>query len=188
MGRVHRASGLRESAPGCRRCGTSQSHPARDRSNKLTVGRRAAARHTENMAIQKQEFYEGAALHQLIRGAGDVRVRYAAPLFVLDERLQVHLKYSTVVRSPWGFTSNPDEQRLLVRRASELPLVIGLVCGADGVAVVSFEHYSVIARPRTAAIRVACFRKHREHFEVSGPDGTVPGKVPPSDWHRLLNN
>lgn len=140
------------------------------------------------MAIQKQEFYEGAALHQLIRGAGEVRIRHVAPLFVLDERLQVHLKYSTVVRGPWGFTFNPDEQQLLLERASELPLVIGLVCGADGIAIISFEQYLGIARPHTAAIRVACFRKHREHFEITGPDGNVRGKVPPSDWPRLLDN
>ena len=140
------------------------------------------------MGIQKQEFYEGAALHRLIRGAGDVRIRYAAPLFILDERLQVHLKYSTLVSSPWGFTFNPDEQQLLGSRAAELPLVIGLVCGADGIAVVTFEQYTLIAHSHDAAIRVACHRKHRAHFEVTGPDGTVPGKVPPSDWHRLLDD
>jgi hypothetical protein len=140
------------------------------------------------MAIQKQEFYEGAALYQLIRGAGDVRVRFAAPLFILDERLQVHLKYSTATRSPWGFTFNPDEQQLLLNRSTELPLAIGLVCGSDGIAVLSFEQYSRIARPRATGIRVACFRKHREHFEITGPDGGVPGKVPPSGWQRLLNN
>lgn len=141
-----------------------------------------------SMAIQKQEFYEGAALHQLIRGAGDVRIRYVAPFFVLDERIQIHLKYSTRVRSPWGFTFNPDEQQLLLQRAATLPLLVGLVCGADGIAVLSFDQYTNIAAPRMAAIRVACFRKHREHFEITGPDGAVPGKVAPSDWHRLLDN
>lgn len=143
---------------------------------------------TTRMAIQKQEFYEGAALHQLIRGAGDVRVRFSTPLFVLDERLQIHLKYSTATRSPWGFTFNSDEQKLLLKRSAEMPLVIGLVCGSDGIAVLSFEQYSGIARPRSAGVHVACFRKYREHFEITGPDGSVPGKVPPSDWHRLLNS
>lgn len=138
------------------------------------------------MAIQKQEFYEGAALYQLIRGAGDVHVRFTAPMFVLDERLQVHLKYSTAKRSPWGFTFNPNEQQLVLERSAELPLVIGLVCGADGIAVLSFEQFASIARPRATAIRVACFRKHRQHFEITGPDGDVPGKVAPSGWQCLL--
>jgi hypothetical protein len=140
------------------------------------------------MAIQKQEFYEGAALHQLIRNCRRAQVTYAAPLFVFDERVQVHLKYSTGVRSPWGFTFKSDEQKLLYERANELPLVIGLVCGADGIAALPFESFARIAAPRNAAIRISCFRKHREHFEVSGPDGVVPGKIPPSDWQQLLNN
>lgn len=140
------------------------------------------------MAIQKQEFYEGAALHQLIRGAGEVLIRYVSPLFILNDRLQIHLKYSTIVRSPWGFTFNPDEQQLLLKRAAELPLAIGLVCGADGIVVLSFEQYAEIACPRATAVRIGCSRKHREHFVVSGPDGIVPGKIAPSDWHRLLDN
>jgi hypothetical protein len=52
------------------------------------------------MGIQKQEFYEGAALHQLIRCCDGVRIAYKTPLFVLDGQLQIHLKYSTGVRSP----------------------------------------------------------------------------------------
>lgn len=138
------------------------------------------------MGIQKQEFYEGAALHRIIRGVGDVRIRYTAPFFVLDEQLQVHIKYSTLTRGPWGFTFNPDEQRLLLQQSTEMRLVIGLVCGADNIALLSFEQYTRIARPHAAAIRVGCSRKYRQHFEISGPDGTVTGKIPPSDWHRLL--
>lgn len=140
------------------------------------------------MAIQKQEFYEGAALHQLIRNCRRAQVTYAAPLFVFDDRMQVHLKYSTGVRSPWGFKFNPDEQELLHQRSNELPLIIGLICGADGIAALPFERFAMIAALRNAAVRISCFRKHREHFEVSGPDGIVPGKIPPSDWQRLLNN
>lgn len=139
------------------------------------------------MGIQKQEFYEGAALHQLIRVAGDAHVAYVAPFFVIDDIVQVHLKYSTAVRSPWGFTFKPEEQSLLRQRADQLPTVIGLVCGADGVAALWWEHFSRVAQHRGTALRIACARRHREHYEVSGPDGVVPGKVAPSDWTRILN-
>lgn len=139
------------------------------------------------MAIQKQEFYEGAALHQLIRGCRGATIAFVAPFFELDGRLRVHLKYSTRVRSPWGFTFMPDEQRLLASEASGMPIVIGLVCGSDGVATVPLGLLLSIARPRDVAVRVACSRRHREHFEVSGPDGTAPGKIPPSNWQRLLS-
>lgn len=140
------------------------------------------------MAIQKQEFYEGAALHQLIRNSIETRIIYAAPFFILDDRVQVYLKYSTGIRSPWGFTFTPDEQDFLHRRATTLRTVIGLICGADGIAALPFERYAKVAVQRDAAVRVSCQRGHRESFEVAGPDGSVPGKIPPSDWQRLLAN
>lgn len=139
------------------------------------------------MGIQKQEFYEGAALHQLIRGSAGVRISYVAPFFVIDEKLQVHLKYSTAVRSPWGFSFMPDEQQSMRKRSCEMPLMIGLICGADGIAALPYEKYLHVAAVRDAAIWVSCARLHREHFEVSGPEGTVTRKIAPSDWSRLTN-
>lgn len=60
------------------------------------------------MGIQKQEFYEGAAMHRLVRASAGVRISYLAPFFILDDRLQIHLKYSARARSPWGFPSCPS--------------------------------------------------------------------------------
>lgn len=139
------------------------------------------------MGIQKQEFYEGAALHQLIRGSNGIKsIVHAPPFFIIDGSLQVHLKYSTGKRSPWGFTFVPDEQLLLQQRSQKMPLVIGLICGADGVAALPYEKYTIVAPLKSMALRVSCRRNHREHFEVGGPDGTLPGKVAPSEWVRLL--
>ena len=141
------------------------------------------------MGIQKQEFYEGAALHQLIRGSNGIKsIIHAPPFFVLDGSLQVHLKYSTGKRSPWGFTFMPDEQLLLQQRAQEMPLVMGLICGADGVAALPYEAYIRVAQVKSTALRISCRRSHREHFEVGGPDGTLPGRVAPSDWGKLLKD
>lgn len=138
------------------------------------------------MGIQKQEFYEGAALHQLIRGSNGIEIVHVPPFFVVDGSLQVHLKYSTGKRSPWGFTFMPDEQLLLQRRAQQMPLVIGLICGADGVAALPYDAFIKVAQVKSMALRVSCRRNHREHFEVVGPDGTLPGKVAPSEWVRLI--
>jgi hypothetical protein len=138
------------------------------------------------MAIKKQEFYEGAALHLLARNGGIVSIRYEAPFFLLNDRLLVYLKYSTKGRSPWGFTFMPDEQVLFEKRASKLKIVIGLICGADGVAAVTYDAYRSVAAPRKSAVHVACYRKHGEHYEVSGPDGKLDGKVAPSNWQRIL--
>jgi hypothetical protein len=67
------------------------------------------------MAIRKQEFYEGAALHLLARNGSIRSIRYNPPLFLVNDEVFLLLKYSTKGRSPWGFTFTTDEQRLLVR-------------------------------------------------------------------------
>ena len=138
------------------------------------------------MAIKKQEFYEGAALHILARSGGITGIKYESPLFLVNNHLLVLLKYSTRGRSPWGFTFMPDEQMLLYKRGAESKIIIGLICGADGVAAFTYDAYHKIATPRDSAIHLACYRKHGEHYEVSGPDGTFERKVSPSNWQRIL--
>jgi hypothetical protein len=140
------------------------------------------------MAIKKQEFYEGAALHLLARTGNIASILYDAPFFFLNHRLSVLLKYCTNGRSPWGFTFTADEQRLLKTQASKFKMTIGLICGADGVAAFSYESYASVAAPRMSAIHLACYRQHGEHYEVSGPDGTLQRKIAPSTWQRILED
>jgi hypothetical protein len=140
------------------------------------------------MAIKKQEFYEGAALHLLARSGRIESIRYDPPFFLVNKRLVVHLKYSTRGRSPWGFTFMPEEQVLLGKKASTSKIMIGLICGADGVAAFSYEAYRTIAAIRKTAIHIACYRGHGTHYEVNGPDGTLERKVAPSDWRNILED
>src|SRR5258708_3687340 len=97
------------------------------------------------VAIKKQEFYEGAALHLLARTGQVTSIRYIAPFFVLNTDLLVLLKYSTRGRSPWGFTFMPKEQGLLRSRSAEIRTVIGLICGADGVAALPYDAFRGLA-------------------------------------------
>lgn len=138
------------------------------------------------MAIKKQDFYEGAALHLLARSGGVLTVRYDAPFFLMNDSVACYLKYSTRGRSPWGFTFTSDEQALLESRASDYRTVLALVCGADGVAAIEHNAFRRIASPRKASIHVACYRRHREHYGIAGPDGELIEKVAPSVWQRIL--
>ena len=138
------------------------------------------------MAIKKQEFYEGAALHLLARTSGIASVRYEAPFFLLNDYLLVYLKYSTRGRSPWGFTFMPEEQVLLQLKASTFNVLIGLICGADGVAALRFDAYRSVAAVRNSAVHVSCYRQHGEHYEINGPDGRLDEKIPPSNWRKIL--
>jgi hypothetical protein len=138
------------------------------------------------MALKKQEFYEGAALHQIARSGHVRNVQYDPPFFCLNDRISVLLKYSTKIRSPWGFTFSEEEQRQLLTKAGKHPIVIGLICGADGVAALSYESYLKIAAAREGAVHVSCYRDHGEHYEIGGPDGPLERKVAPSSWQRIL--
>ena len=139
------------------------------------------------MAIKKQEFYEGAALHILMRVSGCLNIQYQVPFFVLNNQVAVLLKYSTKNRSPWGFTFSSDERGSLEAKACASDTVIGLVCGSDGVAVVTYEAYKSIIGAKSGAVHVACYRRYGEHYEVRGPACTLKKKISPSSWLRILD-
>jgi hypothetical protein len=138
------------------------------------------------MGIRKLEFYEGAAIHQLARSGSITGLLYEPPFFTVSGRLALLLKYSTRTRSPWGFTFMPEEQRLLERRASRAALVVGLICGSDGIAALPYTEYAQVAPRSETAIHVSCYRSHRELYEINGPAGCLPRKVAPGDWQRIL--
>ena len=138
------------------------------------------------MGIKKQEFYEGAAIHLLARSGNISSLRYDPPFFTLNNDIVVLLKYCTKGRSPWGFTFTRDEQALLKTRHPGRKIVIGLVCGDDGVAAFTYEEYLSIVPARDCAVHIACYRRLGEHYQINGPEGTLNWKIPPSAWRRIL--
>lgn len=138
------------------------------------------------MPIQKQEFYEGAALHLLARAGLISGIRYESPFFAFNDEHFALLKFCARSRSPWGFTFTPEEQRQLHSRARQSSVTVALICGADGIAAVGYEAYATIAPSKSTSLHIACYRAHGEHYEVNGPDGTLPKKIAPSHWQRIL--
>src|SRR5438034_607179 len=120
------------------------------------------------MAIRKHEFYEGAALHRLACGGAIPGIRCEAPFFLVNGELLVYFKYSTRVRSPWGFTFTAEEQALLEERSPGRRVVIGLVCGHDGIAALDYEWFQSVAERRSTSLHISCARRHREHYCISG--------------------
>lgn len=135
------------------------------------------------MAIAKQEFYEGAAIHALVCSGGVRRIVYDHPFFVVNESVRCYVKYSTRVRSPWSFTFAPQEQKRLHLSPN---VMIAMVCGSDGVVAITSEEYSPIAAVRPVSIHLGCHREHRSYYEVVGPDGDLGRRISPSRWKRLL--
>ncbi|MBX7184806.1 MAG: hypothetical protein K1Y01_06620 [Vicinamibacteria bacterium] len=140
------------------------------------------------MAIKKQEFYEGAAIHQLVRGGGAINLKYEDPFFIANNDLVLHIKYSTKGRSPWAFTFMPDERALLKKRAEVSELVMALVCGSDGVALLAYGAFCDIAGSGDNSIHLSSSRRHGQHYTISGPDGALDRKIAPSLWPRLIAN
>lgn len=138
------------------------------------------------MGIKKQEFYEGAALYLLARAGTIEGIRYMPPFFLLNGRLSIYLKYSARVRSPWGFTFMPEERAQLRVRAVHSKVIIGLICGGDGVVALNYERLCDLFQNRNSAVHVSCFRGHGEFYEVNGPDGQLGEKIAPSDWRKIL--
>jgi hypothetical protein len=138
------------------------------------------------MPIKKQEFYEGAALHQIACACLAAQIRYEPPFFRLNDHTLVLIKYSTKKRSPWGFTFTQSEQALLRVKAEQSTIVLGLICGADGIAALRYDAYVTIAGHNTSAFHISCYRSHGQHYEIKGPDGALEGKVPPSRWKGIL--
>jgi hypothetical protein len=140
------------------------------------------------MSIQKQDFYEGAALHLLVRHGQLDEVRYAHPFFLFKNGSAVLLKYTTRNRSPWGFTFSRGEIQSIREASQDGRVFIGLICGSDGVAAFSCDTLLKISGPDTPTVHISCYRKHREHYDIFGPEGGLDHKVPPSRWLRLFTN
>jgi len=138
------------------------------------------------MSIRKQDFYEGAAIYQLVRTGTVTSIGFESPFFLLNNCLKVHLKHCTKKRSPWSFTFTQDEQLRLQSASTLNRMVIGLICGDDGIATLSYEDFTRIVFGKDASVRVACSRNHNEHYSIHGPSGEVDGKVAPSSWLRIL--
>ena len=138
------------------------------------------------MAIQKREFYEGAALHRIARAGIGYRLTYEDPFFVLDELLALYIKYSTAVKSPWAFTFWPAEQTLIESESKRRGVVLMLVCASNGIATLTSEEFLAVAPPAEGAVRVACARRYGEFYEVSGPMGRLDRKVSPNRMQRLI--
>jgi hypothetical protein len=138
------------------------------------------------LPIQKQEFYEGAALHRLFVNCTQVHFSYSLPFFVLDSRFKIYLKYSAAARSPWRFSFSAGEQETLKNNAGDCPIFIGLICGSDGIAALPAVGFFELVPIGGATAAISCSRKHGEYFELSGPAAACSKRIAPSDWAGLI--
>ncbi len=145
--------------------------------------RYGALRH---MAIRKLEYYEGAALFRLIRSLGEVRIRSDDGAMVIEEQIRVYFKYSTRTRTPWSFTFSGAERHAFAVHSAKMPVLIGLVCGSDGIAALEYSDLLEIAGDGELRAGISCSRRYDEHYTISGPVRELGRKIAPSAWNKIL--
>jgi hypothetical protein len=138
------------------------------------------------MAIKKQEFYEGAALYQLIKTNKVERATFAYPFVIINDKFAILIKYSTSKDSPWNFAFTETELIEISSPGHGLDYFAGLVCGSDGVVALSALQLKEVAPEIAASVRIGCYRKHDHHYQVNGPAGTLSRKISRSAWTRIL--
>jgi hypothetical protein len=144
-----------------------------------------AGAHYVYSMLEKQEFYWGAAIVHLLEDPRCVGVAKRENGYVVNATRFIVLKYSTKSRTPWRFSFGADEIKRLVEASSRYEsLVIGLVCGGDGVCAITWKQAAEILGKEPGWISVR--RNFHERYAVTGSAGELPGKVPLRDWPALL--
>lgn len=138
------------------------------------------------MTIKKQEFYEGAALYQLLKTNAVERVSFANPFFILNDEIAVLLKYSTSKDSPWNFVFTGNELAELRHLETAFTYHVGLVCGSDGVVSLQRSQVLDLVGDCDANARVGCYRRHDQLYQVNGPTGPLRKKISRQSWVRIL--
>jgi len=90
--------------------------------------------------IEKQDFYWGAALIRVLDHPKCVSLSKNEYGYLVNSTQFIVLKYSTKSRTPWHFTFGGDEIQFLVDACDQFTsVVIGLICGGDGVCAITWK-------------------------------------------------
>lgn len=135
--------------------------------------------------LDKSEYYHGAAIVRLMDDERCGGVRKKGFLgFVVNEKVFVFLKYTTKGRSPWGFTFDQEDIDRCLKMGTEYSrVVLGLICGGDGVCALTWGEANDLLGGKPG--RIAAGRKHNHSYSVWGTAGELKRKIPVGRWPSL---
>lgn len=135
--------------------------------------------------LDKTEYYHGAAVVRLLEDARCRGVRKREFLgYVVNNETFALLKYTTKARSPWGFTFDQEDIDRCARMTGEYKrVVVGLICGGDGVCALTWGEITQLLGRKPG--RIAAGRKHNCSYAVWGTAGELKQKVPVGRWPAL---
>jgi hypothetical protein len=135
--------------------------------------------------IDKAEFYHGAAIVLVVEDPRCRSIQKHESGFLVNEDRLLVLKYTTKAHSPWRFTVTSEDLKCVGQVVDDFErVVLGLVCGGDGVCGVRWESLKMLLAEDTGWI--AAKRVFKGCYSVSGPHGTLGKKVALNRWPQIL--
>jgi len=136
--------------------------------------------------LDKFEYYHGAALVRLMDDERCRAVNKRGLLgYVVNNKIFVFLKYTTKTRSPWGFAFDQEDiDRCLKMEEEYKDVVLGLVCGGDGICALHWHEAKELLGSNPG--RIAAGRKHNHSYSVWGTAGEWKRKISVSRWPLIL--
>lgn len=144
--------------------------------------------------IREHELYHGATLLKLLSsGTQSIEIKpFSASAtksaYVINGKIGLYLKHSSLRMSPWAFTFQPAHQAELVEMEEALDEVfLLLICERDGVAVLTSDDIKMVLNIGHKATQwVSVKRGKREQYQVKGSNGLLPFKVADSDYPKKI--
>lgn len=134
--------------------------------------------------IDKQAYYRGAAIFQLIEDERMENVRRVRPGFIVNDHIFVLVKYTAKVASPWQFTFSEAERDAIEEHRGTLEVVLALVCGGDGICALRWDDVEpILDAPPTW---VSASRKVNKRYRVTGSNGEMRRRVPRNNWPGMV--
>lgn len=136
--------------------------------------------------LDKTDYYHGAAIVRLLGDERCTSLHKKGLLgYVVNGDTFVLLKYTTKARSPWGFSFDQEDVDRCNKMASEhKQLVLGLICGGDGICALNWTQGKELLGNKAG--RIVASRKHNHSYSVWGTVGELKRKVSISDWPRIF--
>ena len=136
--------------------------------------------------LDKAQYYHGAAIMALLEH-NQFSVKKMGTLgYVVNDKVFAFLKYTTKNKTPWQFSfDQEDVDRCVKMASSHKALVVGLVCGGDGICALTWDEVKMLLNSKPG--RISTKRKHNESYGVVGSQGELKRKIAVGRWPTLVS-
>ena len=117
--------------------------------------------------LDKSAYYHGAALTLVLedRRCNSIRMREHVG-YVANDDIFLFIKYTTKVQPPWRFAfDQEDVDRCAQMQGEYRRVVLGLVCGGDGVCGLDWDRDRSLLDGKPGWIATA--RKHNQRYDFT---------------------